>query len=248
MLQDILMYLAVGVAGGIVNSAAGGAKLFVFPLLLATGLSPLAANATGTVALWPATLPPAWQYRRELVADWKRLVFILVPSLVGALAGALVLVNSPEKAFLTAVPFLLIVAVTAILLGKRLAVIVQKLLPQRSITLIAAVLMLAVGFYGGYFGAGMGFMLLAVLAATFGGQLHQANARKNLFAVCINTVAVVPLLMSGYVDLLAAPLVLIGGLVGGYAGGHVIRRVPDWLLRLVVAGLGLVLTAVFLLR
>ena len=246
--SDILLFLAVGLAGGVVNAAAGGAKLFVFPLLLATGLPPLAANATGTVALWPATLPAAWHYRRELHANRKVLALTLLPGLAGALCGALVLVTSPESAFVAVTPFLLVIAVTAILLGRRLATVMQRILPQRSILGIAGVMMFGVGFYGGYFGAGMGFMLLAVLATAFGGELHRANAKKNLFAFCINSVAVVPLLMSGYVDLRAAVLVLIGGLAGGYLGGHIIRRVPDWLLRVVVASLGLVLTAFFLLR
>lgn len=248
MLHEIILFFATGVAGGIVNAAAGGAKLFVFPLLLASGLSPLAANATGTVALWPATLPAAWHYRRELFADRRVLTLTLFPALIGALAGALVLISGSQKAFLAAVPILLVIAVSAILLGRRLAAAMTSLLPDNARTGVAAALMLAVGFYGGYFGAGMGFMLLAVLTATFAGDLHRANAKKNLFAFCINTVAVIPLSMSGYVDWVAAPLVLAGGLTGGFLGGHIVRRIPDMVLRVVVAGLGLILTASFLLR
>lgn len=246
--HEVLLFLAAGLAGGVVNAAAGGAKLFVFPLLLASGLSPLAANATGTVALWPATLPAAWPYRRELVADRTLLIVAPAPSLVGAFTGALALISSSQSGFLAVAPFLLLIAVTAILLGRRLATFMEQLLPERSIQRVAAVLMFAVGFYGGYFGAGMGFMLIAVLAAVGGGDIHRANALKNLVSVWINSVAAVPLMLSGYVDWVAAPLVLIGGLVGGFVGGHLIRRVPDWLLRAGVAGLGLVLTAFFLLR
>jgi len=247
-MDNVVLFLAAGFAGGVVNAAAGGAKLFVFPLLLASGLSPLAANATGTVALWPATLPAAWHFRHELTSDRRALVRLLLPAIVGALIGALALVNSSASTFLLLTPLLLLIAVTAIVLGKRLSDLMERLLPQHAVMRAAGVMLFAVGFYGGYFGAGMGFMLIAVLSATFGGDLHRANAMKNLFAFCINSTAVVPLLLSPYVDLLAAPLVLIGGLLGGYAGGRVIRHVPAPVLRLTVAGLGLVLTAHFLLR
>lgn len=247
-MENVLLFFGAGLAGGVVNAAAGGAKLFVFPLLLASGLSPLAANATGTVALWPATLPAVWHFRHELKGDRRALALLLLPALAGALAGALALVNSPEGTFLAVTPLLLLIAVTAIVLGRRLSDLMNRLLPHRSMLGAAAALLFAVGFYGGYFGAGMGFMLLAVLSATFVGDLHRANAMKNLFAFCINSTAVIPLMLSPYVDLVAAPLVLVGGLLGGYLGGRVIRHVPAPVLRFTVAGLGLVLTAHFLLR
>lgn len=248
MSYEVLLFLFAGVAGGIVNSAAGGAKLFVFPLLLASGLPPLAANATGTVALWPATLPAAWHYRKELSSDRRALLFTMIPAVIGALCGALALINSPEGTFLAVTPLLLLIAVTAIVLGKRLSNVMRRLLPERSILFVGGAFLFAVGFYGGYFGAGMGFMLLAVLSAVFSGDIHRANAMKNLFAVCINSTAVVPLMLSGFVDWVAAPLVLVGGLVGGYMGGRVIRHIPAPALRIGVAATGLILTAHFLLR
>ena len=248
MLNGIPLFLIAGLAGGVVNAAAGGAKLFVFPLLLASGLPPLAANATGTVALWPATLPAAWLYRRELRAGGRSLALHFVPAVIGALAGALVLITSPASSFLAAVPALLLLAATAILLGRRLATLMQRLFPAGAMAPVAMGLLLAIGFYGGYFGAGMGFMLLAVLSATMVGDLHHANARKNIFSFCINSTAVVPLALSGHVDWVAAFAVLVGGLVGGYASGRIIRLLPDWLLRFGVATLGLALTAWFLTR
>lgn len=248
MVAQLLLFLFAGLAGGVVNAAAGGAKLFVFPLLLASGLDPIAANATGTVALWPATLPAAWAYRRELGHDRRGLVLTLVPAIAGALCGALVLIASPEADFVAAIPLLLAIAVTAILLGRRLTVLAERYLPRRTIFGAAAALLFCVGFYGGYFGAGMGFMLVAVLSAAFGGDIHGANAKKNLFAFCINSTAAVPLLLSGNVNRVAAVAVLAGGLAGGYLGGRVLRRIPPWLLRITVAGLGVVLTASFLMR
>ncbi|MEX6508681.1 sulfite exporter TauE/SafE family protein [Jiella sp. M17.18] len=247
MLRELMLFFLAGLAGGVVNAAAGGAKLFVFPLLLASGLPAIAANATGTVALWPATLPAAWLYRRELAAGGPLLV-LLLPAMLGALTGALVLVSLPAASFLSAVPVLLALAATAILFGRQLPKLMRHLFPGGAMMPVTVVLLFGIGFYGGYFGAGMGFMLLAVLSATTTGDLHHANARKNVFAFCINSTAVVPLAFSHHVDWVAAPTVLLGGLIGGYASGRLLRFVPDWLLRLAVAGLGLTLTIWFLAR
>ena len=248
MLQQILLFLLAGLAGGFVNAAAGGAKLFVFPLLLASGLPPIAANATGTVALWPATLPAVWLYRKELRESGRTLLINLLPAVVGALLGALLLISAPQAAFLAAVPVLLLIAATAILLGRKLTTLMHRAFAGRAFASVTMTLLFAIGFYGGYFGAGMGFMLLAVLSATTLAELHRVNAAKNAFAFAINSTAVVPLAFSHQVDWVAAIVVLIGGLVGGYVSGRIVRLVPEWLLRLVVATLGLSLTAWFLLR
>lgn len=246
MMPDIWLFLAAGLAGGIVNSAAGGAKLFVFPLLLASGLPPIMANATATVALWPAQLPAAWVYRRELLKNTTGLVQQLVPALLGGLAGALALIVSPEGLFVAAVPVLLILAVTSIVLGKHSAHLMQKAFSGGRRQSIVGVLLFATGFYGGYFGAGLGFMLLAVLSASAGIGLNRANAAKNLFAFLINSTAVIPLALSGLVDWRAAVWVLFGGVVGGYLGARLARRLPERWLRAGVAVLGLTLTVSFL--
>ncbi len=246
MTATIVTFLAAGILGGIVNAAAGGAKLFVFPLLLATGLPPLAANVTQGVALWPAQLPAIWVYRRELMGQWRSLFRQMLPALAGGLLGALVLVNSGNDAFVRVVPFLLAIAVAAIILGPRTALVLHKLFPGHRIKPATAALFAAIGFYCGYFGAGMGFMLLAVLTASTGQSVSQVNGAKNLFAVFIQTVAVVPMMMSGLVDWTAAIFVLAGGLVGGFIGAAVTRRLPDSLVRYGVALIGLVLTLAFL--
>lgn len=237
-----------GLAGGATNALAGGAKLFVFPLLLASGLSPVAASATGTVALWPAQLPAVWVFRRHLGANPRGLALRLIPAVGGALAGAGALMVSSDRGFLAVVPGFLAIAVIAIALGERLPRLVARVLPGQRHGALAAVLMVAVGAYGGYFGAGMGFMLVAVLTLAGAGGIHAANAEKNLAGFCINTTAAVPLLISGLVNLPAAGLVAAGGLVGGWCGAQIARRVPARPMRLGVALTGLVLTMSFLLR
>ena len=247
-MTDIWLFLAAGFVGGAVNAAAGGAKLFVFPMLLAAGLPPLVANATGTVALWPAQIPATWVYRRELAAEGLRMVRRAAPVLVGALAGALALIASSEAAFLTVVPLCLGLAVGAIALGDRLPRLTAGRAPSRAGGALVGVLLFSCGVYGGYFGAGLGFMLLAVLSLSGLGDLQRANAQKNLLALTINTTAVPPLLASGLVDGVAAAGVLTGGLAGGWLGARVTRRIPPRPLRLGVAVLGLLLTASFLMR
>lgn len=246
MTPDIWLFLIAGLVGGTVNAAAGGAKLFVFPLLLASGLPPIMANATATVALWPAQLPAAWVYRKELLANTARLVRQLLPALLGGLAGALTLIHSPEDRFVAVVPVLLALAVGSILLGKRSAEMMQSLFSGGRLGPVISLLLFATGFYGGYFGAGLGFMLLAVLSASAGIGLNQANAAKNLFAFLINSIAVVPLAFSGLVNWQAALWVLLGGIAGGYLGACLARRLPETVMRIGVAILGLGLTVSFL--
>lgn len=247
MIPEWLIYLFAGVAGGVVNASAGGAKLFVFPLLLASGLPPVAANVTAAIGLWPAQLPAVWVWRETLRADAHRLARQAIPAVIGGLAGALLLVGFPDDAFVAAIPFLLAIAVAAILLGPRLATLLQRTLPPRRRAAVTGGLLFLTGLYAGYFGAGMGFMLIAVLTAASGLDIRAANAAKNLLAVAISTTAVVPLMLSGLVVWPAALLVLAGGLAGGYLGGHLTRVIPAAAMRIGVSAIGVALTASFLL-
>jgi len=246
MTLEILIFLAAGLIGGAVNAAAGGAKLFVFPLLLATGLPPIAANVTQGVALWPAQIPAVWVYRRELISDAKALARQMIPALVGSLAGALVMVNSSNEVFVRVVPALLAISVVAIVMGPRTTDLMRWAFPGDRLKAATGVLLAAIGFYGGFFGAGMGFMLLAVLSASSGLGIGRVNGAKNLFAVAIQSVAVVPMMLSGLVDWVAALCVLAGGVLGGYVGASVTRRLPEKLVRIGVAVIGVVLTMSFL--
>ncbi len=248
MISQVALFALAGFIGGIVNAAAGGAKLFVFPMLLAAGMPPLAANATGTIALWPALLPAAWVLRADLLYKARARFRTMIPGLAGAFFGAIALIWSSEAAFLAAIPFLLLLAVGAILLGNRAANLMRRLFPGDRLAAATGALLFAVGFYGGYFGAGMGFMLIAVLSVAGGMGLREANANKVLFALCINTTAVIPLAFSGLVDWVAAAAVLIGGMSGGYLGARLTQMVSEKVLRAAVASLGLLLTASFLMR
>ena len=245
-MSELLLFFVAGIAGGIVNAAAGGAKLFVFPMLLAAGLPPLAANATGAVAMWPAQIAAVWVNRKGLFDNPRALFMQMLPALLGGFCGALALIFSTEKAFLAVIPLLLLISVGAIILGKRLTALMQRAFPGGRLEKASQVLMFAVGFYGGYFGAGLGFMLIAVLSVAGGITIQKANTMKNLIGFFIYSVAVVPLSLSGLVDWSAAGTVLVGGLIGGYLGGHLTKHLPETPMRIGVAGIGLVLVVSFL--
>lgn len=241
---QIALFLCAGVLGGAVNAAAGGAKLFVFPMLLAAGLPPVAANATATLAVWPAQMPAAWVYRDRLRGELRALAWQGAPAVIGSLAGVAALLAGGDAGFLAFVPACLTLAVLAIAFGEPIA---RRIRPGAA-RAAAPALMLLTGFYGGYFGAGMAFLIIASLTLAGVADAQDANARKNLFGVAINSAAVPVLALSGLVDWGAAATVALGGLLGGWLGARLARRVPQRALRWGVAGAGAVLTASFLLR
>ena len=203
MPETVLFFLA-GIAGGVVNAAAGGAKLFVFPMFLAAGLPPVAANATATVAIWPAQIVAAIVHRKILKPVLREAMGRVGIALMGGLLGALLLLRSSDSGFMLLVPGLLALATLAIALGKD----VRRLVPKSTRLgwnnpLPVLVLFLA-SLYGGYFGAGLGFMLIAVMTLSGTDEITDANALKNLLAAAINTIAVVPIALSGIVHWSAA--------------------------------------------
>ena len=243
--ETVLLYLTAGLVGGVVNAAAGGAKLFVFPMLLAAGLPPVAANATGTVALWPALMPAIWVYRDRLKRSFRTLLLGAGPAVLGALAGASALIVSGDQGFMAVVPFFLIIAVVIITLGNRLATVGLKMGLSGSIAV--TVLLFASGFYGGFFGAGLGFLLMAAFTLAGAADPQDANARKVLYATVINSTAVIPLAFASLVDWHAAAVVAMGGLAGGYAGAHLVRLLPPRPMRWAVAIAGSALTLYYLI-
>ena len=248
MLAEILLFLFAGVVGGATNVAAGGAKLFVFPLLLAAGLTPVQASATGTVALWPAQVPGVLVFRDTFKDRVASLALDAIIAGVGAVLGALALVVFGAGPLLTLIPVFLVVSVGAILFGDRIKTWAASRGEAGQSVVAARVLYFVCGMYAGYFGAGLGFLVLASVMAFTGATTHAANARKNLISVGANTAAVVPLALSGQVAWIAAFAVMAGGLAGGYAGARVLKHVPDKVLRYLIAAVGTVLTVTFLIR
>lgn len=243
--------LAGGAAvAGVINAVAGGGTLVSFPAAIAAGLSPLSANATNAVALTPASLASAWAYRRELARDYRVLGVLFLPSLLGGIVGSALLLVTPQRVFDAAVPGLVLVA-TLLLLWQNLrpakpsakdGAAEDFALPSRP--WLVFLLQFLVSVYGGYFGAGIGIMMLALLSSFAGNvDIHRMNAIKTVLASLINGVAAIAFLFAGAVDPVATPIMMAAAVVGSLAGALVARRIEPRKVRWFVVVLGLVLTA-----
>ena len=227
---------------GAINSVAGGGTLVTFPTLIWLGLSSVTANATSTVALCPGSLGAMWGYRRELGSAQPRMLALVAPSLVGGIAGALLLRWTPASTFDALVPFLILFA-TLLFMAQEA---VQRLLKTASVTghksarwLAGAMLFqLFVALYGGYFGAGIGILMLAALSILGLTDLHQMNGLKNFFALCINGVAALYFIWAHMVYWPDVIIMAVGAVAGGYGGAGVARRIGRTAVRRIVIAVG----------
>ncbi|HEX7154564.1 MAG TPA: sulfite exporter TauE/SafE family protein [Thermoanaerobaculia bacterium] len=249
---SVVVFFA-GVAAGAVNSIAGGGTLISFPALLWLGRDPILANATNTVAIWPGSLAGAWGFRREL-ASLRRWLFLLVfPSLAGGGLGAWLLLRTPSDTFEQLVPFLI--------LGATLLLAGQEIISRRFGALARAheeptpawvtfvfVFQFLVGIYGGYFGAGIGILMLAALGLIGLTDLHQMNGLKNLLAISINGVAAVWFMVVGAVVWSDVALMAVGSILGGYVGARIARKLGRKFVRGFVVVIGLVMTIALLAK
>jgi uncharacterized membrane protein YfcA len=240
----LALAFVAGLLAAAVNAFAGGGTLVSFPLLVFSGIPPLQANATNAVALWPGSLGGALGYRESLPRVRPVLLRLLAPTALGALAGSVLLVVTPPQAFRSAVPWL-ILAATALL---ALQPAVRKWAARTghgSHPWTGAVLQFLISVYGGYFGAGMGIMMLAAMVLFMDADMNEMNAVKNWLSVVINLAAMAVFLGRGLVALAPAGAMLAGSVVGGYSSARLAQRVPSERLRLAVVAYGVVMTAVF---
>ncbi len=260
--QAYLVLCPAALIGGAINSVAGGGTLITFPALLwalgGTGTpgASIVANATNTVALCPGALSGSWGYRRELRDLWGWVRWLAIPSLIGGVAGSYIVVKAPESSFKAMIPWLIGLATVLFILQPRLirgakAVATPKdSMPasstdqkhsQRYLSLVFG-MQLLIGMYGGYFGAGIGILMLSTLSLLQLGDIHQANGLKTALAGLINGIAVVVFVISGSVDWkLAAPM-LISASIGGWLGASLARRMDRTVVRRIVIAIGVVLT------
>lgn len=243
-----LLLFAAATAGGAVNAVAGGGTLLTFPALLWVGQLEIVANATNTVALWPGALSSFWNYRSELQSDLRELLVLGVPSLLGGVLGAVLLIRTDNATFAAVVPYLILLA-TLLFLGQQpLARWMQRRRPPAEEPLTArpssarwaAVLafQFLVGVYGGYFGAGIGILMLAAFGFLGFTNIHHMNALKNLNGMCINGIAAILFIAKGLVDWRLALLMAVGAIFGGYAGAGTARRIGQKAVRRTVVAIG----------
>jgi uncharacterized membrane protein YfcA len=246
------LLLGAGLIGGVVTALVGGASLVTFPALLAAGLPPVLANASNMVALTPASFAAIAADRAMMPRADRMLLGIVAVSLASSVAGALLLLATPEKAFTTLVPVLIGVATLLFAFAERIREAAAQHARADAGGYTASALQLApfapLGLYGGYFGAGMSVMLLAILSIIRPGAFRATNALKNLLSGLTSGMAVIVFLAHGAVAWPETLVLMAGGLLGGYAGGHLARILPRPWLRLIVIVAGSVLTVVYAWR
>jgi len=230
-----------GFAAGVINAIAGGGSLVSFPALLHTGMGSVTANATNTLAVWPGSVASAVAYRRFIVGERHRALALAWPSLLGGLAGSWLLLHTSERAFDRVVPWLIVLACALLLLQGPVGRLVARQGPgaREGVPASLALAQLLISVYGGYFGAGMGILMLASMAIFIPAGLQAANGLKLFCACIVNGVAVVYFLVRGAARVPEASLMAAASILGGWAGAHLAQRLPGRVVRALVVTYGL---------
>jgi uncharacterized membrane protein YfcA len=248
-----LMLLAAGVAGGALSALVGGASLVLFPAMLAAGVPPVMAVASNTTAIMPGNFLAALADRSQLPKFDRAFIVLLVVSLIAATAGAILLLLTPERLFELLVPLLLGFGTLLFAYAKSIGAWLGRLSFGKSKTTlhpnaIGLGMIVPVSIYGGYFGAGVGVLLIAALSVANGGDYRAANVTKNLVSSLNNLVAALVFASQGIIAWIPALLVAIGGIAGGLAGAHLARILPVGAARGLVIGFGALLTGIYAWR
>jgi uncharacterized protein len=236
-----LLVLVAGVWAGAINTVVGSGTLITFPVLLGVGISPVTANVSNTVGLFPGSFVGAYGYRRELEGQGRRSAVLGSASVLGAIIGAVLLLELPAGAFKAIVPVLIVLVLVLVVFGKQ----VTAWLTARGrgatehVTVALWVTTLGTGVYGGYFGAAQGVLLMGFLGLFLAESLQRQNALKNVLAGMVNLVAAIVFIATTHIDWAAAGLIAAGSIVGGYLGAHIGRRLSPTVLRATIVVVGL---------
>jgi uncharacterized membrane protein YfcA len=247
-LEIILFLFFAGVLGGALNAVAGGGSFVAFPALLFVGVPPIPANATNTIALWTAAAASGGAYRNQLDVPRRVMIPLLTVSLVGGLAGAYLLLKTPAHTFMRVLPWLTLGATLLFAFGKKLAGGRGSILEHETTgtaLVVATLFQLVVAVYGGYFGGGMGIVMLAMLAVLGMTDVHAMNALKSVMGFVINGVAVVMFIVFRAVYWKQGLIMIAGGIAGGYVGAHYALRLPQAWIRVFVVLVGAGMTVYF---
>jgi uncharacterized membrane protein YfcA len=237
---DLLLLAGAGLAAGTLNGVAGGGTLASFPALLATGLPALRANITSTVGIYTGYLGGVAGFRKEIGEQPKRALRYSVPAFLGALGGAILLLVTPGSAFDRVVPYLVLAAALLFAAQPLLARALQRHRhehPEHRAVAWTGTFLGSV--YGGYFGAGLGVVLLALLGLALPDSLVRTNGLRSMISLTVNTAAAAVFLVHGHVSWPDAGVLAGGSLVGGYGGARLARRLPPTPFRVIVVALGL---------
>ncbi|MDX2073375.1 MAG: sulfite exporter TauE/SafE family protein [Alphaproteobacteria bacterium] len=242
-LQPLLFFLAAAM-GGAINAVAGGGSFLLFPVLMFGGLSPVAANVMCTIALWPGSVASSYAYWRRINTPVSTLKVLLFFCVIGSSIGAAALLHYPEETFAALVPWLLLFATLIFIFGRKMVALFR----MKNATTPRAVIyfsMLAIAIYGGYFGAGIGILMLAMLQLSGHSDMHAMNGLKTVLGSAINAVAMVIFIVSGHVLWEWSLVLVAGGITGGYVGTRLALRVHPETVRRIVVAIACAMTAYF---
>ena len=240
----VWIFLAATFAGAI-NSIAGGGALIVFPTLLFVGLSPITANATSNTAMFVGTAASAGGYLDQIKPHKSIVMKLSVASLVGSVIGAVLLLTTPETMFFKLVPFLILTAALLFTFGGRLAGHFRQDDAPVVLTTASLIGQFVISIYGGYFGAGQGFAILALLLIIGFKKIHEMNGIKSFLAACINGIAVVPFVIAGAIAWPQAIVMSVGSILGGFIGARLAQKVNPRRVRKAVLMLAYAMTIYF---
>jgi uncharacterized protein len=249
---DLILVALAAMAAGAINALAGGGTLITFPVLVAIGIPAVAANVTNTVALCPGYLGATFAQMKDLRGQGSRLRLLLGVSVAGGIIGGALLLSSSERLFRELVPYLILLASGLLAVqGPVRAWIVRRSGPDSASKLSEAWAILPVGVaavYGGYFGAGLSVIVLAVLGLVLEDSLTRLNALKQAISFSVNMAAAIFFLFSGQVVWLVALVMAVGALLGGVLGGRLAGKIQPALLRWVVVSIGILVAVIYLVR
>lgn len=246
--ETAIFLLFAGSLGGALNSVAGGGSFIAFPALLFTGVPPIPANATNTIALWTGAAASGGAYRKRLDIPRRVMVPLLAASITGGIVGAFLLLKTPAHTFMRVLPWLTLGATLLFAFGKKLARGRKSVIEHETATAAlagATFFQFCVAIYGGYFGGGMGIVMLAMLAALGMTDIHAMNALKSVMGFVINGVAVVTFIVARAIYWREGAIMIVGGIAGGYLGAHYAMKMPQSWIRWFVVMVGAGMTVYF---
>jgi uncharacterized membrane protein YfcA len=246
-MASYLLLLVAALAAGLVNSVAGGGMFITFPALVFTGVPSIIANASSTTAIIPGILASAWAYRDDFRKS-KNFPFmpLLITSLIGGMAGALLLLFTPQKTFDSVMPWLMLGATLLFTFGPRIAPILKRWIHIGPVTVVVVQIFIAI--YGGYFGGAIGIMMLATWTVFGLSDIHVMNANRTVMGAAANIVAVVLFAIARKIWWPQTIVMLIGTSIGGYIGARMVKKVNPLYVRALVTVVSGAITIAFFLR
>ncbi len=248
-LAQLSVFFAVSFVAAAINSVAGGGTFLTFPVFIINGLTSAQANIMSTIALWPGVWASSYGYRGQAGLDKKRLIPFVIIGVLGGAAGSLWFLSTSETTFARLVPWLLLIATLIFTFGKFVVAGLNRLsMSDRHRQVLAISLQVIISIYGGYFGAGIGILTLAMLQILGHSNIHQMNALKTILTAAINSMTVIIFICSGKVLWSLSIVMIAGALCGGYAGARLALKVPPQHVRTLVSILGFSMTAYFFIH